>query len=221
MKILTLKHTVAPFIAVALRFLLLLFIYAVLRIGFYWINIGLFPNVSGGELFIMMRGGVKFDVAALLYLNILYILLYIIPVPFKYNGTYQRIAKWIFVITNSIGIALNLIDYAYYPFTLKRTTGTVIDQFANESNLLKLTFDFLLGYWYLVVLFVGLVYLLAKTYDLIKVEKPRVFSWKTAGIHLILMLFYCFSVYRGSTWRMGTQHETYHFEQCRRLCQSA
>ncbi|MGJ1263750.1 LTA synthase family protein [Sphingobacterium spiritivorum] len=206
MKVLTLKHPIAPFIAVALRFLLLLFIYTLLRIGFYWINIGLFPNVSAGELFTMMKGGVKFDVAALLYLNILYILLYIIPVSFKYNSTYQRIAKWIFVITNSIGIALNLIDYAYYPFTLKRTTGTVIDQFANESNLLKLTFDFLLGYWYLVVLFVGLVYLLAKTYDLIKVEKPQVFSWKTAGIHLILMLFYAFLFIGGV--RGGWAHST-------------
>ena len=100
------------------QFFVLLIIYALLRYGFYQFNKGLFPSIDTSELITMMRGGIRFDIVALLYINILYILMLVLPLPIKYNPLYRKISKYVFVVTNSIGIALNLIDYAYYPFTL-------------------------------------------------------------------------------------------------------
>ncbi|WP_270089795.1 LTA synthase family protein [Sphingobacterium sp. SYP-B4668] len=206
MKRITLSGFGAPYIALLIRFVVLLFLYGLLRLGFYVVHAELFPNVSPNELMVMLCGGVKFDIAALLYLNILYILLMILPIPYKYNDVYQRVAKWIFVITNGIGIALNLVDYAYYPYTLKRTTGTVIQQFSNESNLLKLSFDFIIGYWYLLLLFVVTIYLLIKTYDILRIVKTSNFTWKTALVQLILV-FGCAFLFVGGV-RGGWAHST-------------
>lgn len=201
-----LKGSFAPYLGLLIRFLILLLIYAFLRLGFYGINYALFPHVNSAQLLYMLWGGVKFDIVALLYLNILYLLMQIIPAPFKYNTLYQKIAKWIFIITNSIGIALNLVDFAYYPFTLKRTTGTVFDQFANEKNLGSLALDFCLDYWYLFILFAILVYALIKLYDLVQVQRPLLFRWPTYSIQSACFLIAIFLFIGGV--RGGWAHST-------------
>lgn len=89
-------------------FAVLLIIYTLLRLGFYWANLSLFPDISLYSLLVMLLGGVKFDIPALLYINSLFIALQAIPFRFRYQRTYQNISKWLFIITNSIGIALNL-----------------------------------------------------------------------------------------------------------------
>ncbi|WP_159636058.1 LTA synthase family protein [Sphingobacterium composti Ten et al. 2007 non Yoo et al. 2007] len=189
-----------------IQFVILLLLYAGLRVGFYIANIFLFPNVSTAELIHMMLGGLKFDIVAILYINILYILLQSLPFPFKYNETYQKVCKWIFVATNSIGIALNLVDFAYYPYTLKRTTGTVFSQFANEGNLLKLTYDFLIDYWYLLILFALIIYSLAKVFDLLKLVKVQKVSWLFYSIQIVAFLFTIFLFIGGV--RGGWAHST-------------
>lgn len=201
-----LKGTLAPYCAVAIRFAFLLIIYALLRLGFYWTNASLFPNVTATKLLLMFAGGIRFDLVALLYLNILYIVMQTIPGAFTYNSTYQRIAKWIFIVVNSLGIALNLIDFAYYPFTLKRTTGTVLDQFSNESNLLKLAFDFCLDYWYLIVILGLLIYILARTYPIIQLKKPERYSWKSFAVQIPFFLLTAFLFIGGV--RGGWAHST-------------
>ncbi len=201
-----LKGWFGPYLALAIRFALMLLLYGILRLGFYGFNMAQFPQVSFSELMYMMAGGVKFDIVALLYINILYILLVSFPVPFKYNPLFSKISKWVFVVSNSIGIALNLVDFAYYPFTLKRTTGTVFGQFANEENLGKLFLDFGLEYWYLVFFFVLIVWGLIKLYDLVQVEKPTVFNWKFYSVQLLLLLTVAFLFVGGV--RGGWAHST-------------
>ncbi|WP_447769489.1 LTA synthase family protein [Sphingobacterium faecium] len=201
-----LKGSFAPYLGLLIRFLMLLLIYAFLRFGFYWFNYSLFPNISADQLLYMFWGGVKFDIVALLYLNVLYLLMQIIPAPFKYSTVYQNIAKKIFIITNSIGIALNLVDFAYYPFTLKRTTGTVFDQFSHEQNLGSLALDFCLDYWYLIVLLVVLIYILVKIYDLVYIVRPLSFKWDAYGIQSACFLLAIFLFIGGV--RGGWAHST-------------
>ncbi len=201
-----LKGWFGTYLALAIRLALMLLLYGILRLGFYGFNMAQFPQVSFSELMYMMAGGVKFDIVALLYINILYILLVSFPVPFKYNPLFSKISKWVFVVSNSIGIALNLVDFAYYPFTLKRTTGTVFGQFANEENLGKLFLDFGLEYWYLVFFFVLIVWGLIKLYDLVQVEKPAVFNWKFYSVQVLLLLTVAFLFVGGV--RGGWAHST-------------
>lgn len=201
-----LKGWFGPYLAMAIRLGLMLLLYTFLRLGFYGFNASQFPQVAVGELLFMLAGGVKFDIVALLYINILYILLESIPVPFKYSPKYSQVKKWVFVITNSIGVALNLVDFAYYPFTLKRTTGTVFSQFSNEENMLKLFLDFGLEYWYLILLFGVIVWGIIKLYDLISVERPVVINWKFYSVHLGLLLLVAFLFVGGV--RGGWAHST-------------
>lgn len=188
-------------------FVALLLLYALLRLGFFAFNSALFPQVDTPSLLKMLIGGVKFDTVAILYVNILFVLLQVLPFPFKYNLIYQNICKWVFVFTNSIGAALSLIDYAYYPFTLKRTTGTVFGQFSNEQNLVKLTFDFILDYWYLVVAFIGVVFLLSWCYDRIEIKRPSRVGWKfylTQSLSFLAVIFLFIGGVRGG-WAHSTR----------------
>ena len=194
MKVVSLRHNLNTFILLLVQFLFLLLLYGLLRLGFYFFNISLFPQVVAGDLVYMLLGGIKFDVVAILYVNILYILLQILPFPFKYRDSYQQFCKGLFVVTNSVAIALNLVDYAYYPFTLKRTTGTVFQQFANEQNWGGLLIDFFVGYWYLVLLFVVLVYVLKRGYEFLQLAKPGKLNWsfyfvQSVGLLIVAFLF--------------------------------
>ncbi|PRD48405.1 LTA synthase family protein [Sphingobacterium haloxyli] len=199
-------NLVNTFWLLVIQFFLLLILYTVLRAGFYTYNKSLFPSVETDDFFRMLWGGVKFDVVALLYLNMLYILMQGIPLLFKYTRSYQKAAQWLFIITNSLGVALNLVDYAYYPFTLKRTTGTVFSQFANEDNLTKLAFDFVWGYWGLVLLFVALIFVIRAVARIVIVYRPVKLSIPFYTAHAMLFLMIAFLFVGGV--RGGWAHST-------------
>jgi len=195
------------YLALFYRIAILLLIYALLRLGFYYSNVSLFPAVSTSKLGIMMLGGIKFDLVALLYINSLFILLQGIPFKFRYNLVYQKVSKWLYLITNTIGIALNLVDFAYYKFTLKRTTGTIFEQFSNEENKLKLTFDFLWDYWYLLLLLILTVYILRWLYDSVKVKTDSPFNYiKYISHSLVFVILIALTIIgiRGG-WRHSTR----------------
>lgn len=199
-------NLVNTFWLLAIQFLLLLLLYTLLRLGFFVYNQALFPNVGLTDLLRMLWGGVKFDVVALLYLNVLYILMQGIPFSFKYARFYQKVAQWLFIITNSLGVMLNVIDYAYYPFTLKRTTGTVFEQFANEENLGRLAFDFVWGYWGLVLLFIALVFVVRAVARVIVIYRPQKLLLPFYVAHTGLFLFIAFLFIGGV--RGGWAHST-------------
>lgn len=194
------------FLSLLIYFICLLGVYLFLRLGFFFFNLSLFPNTELGSLIPMLVGGLKFDTVAILYINTLFVFLLIIPLPYKYNKSYQIGLKYLFVICNSIGVLLNLIDYVYYPFTLKRTTGTVFSQFSNEQNIGKLLGDFLVEYWYLLIVFVATVYCLVKIYDVVKLVKPCNTSWSFYLFQFAAFLFTIFLFIGGV--RGGWAHST-------------
>jgi phosphoglycerol transferase MdoB-like AlkP superfamily enzyme len=188
------------------RFLLLLILYTFCRLGFYISNISLFNHIGLSELLYIFLGGIKFDIAALLYLNSLYIFLQIIPFPFRYNQTYQKCCKWLFIVSNSLGFLANFIDFVYYKYTLKHTTASVFQQFSNEQNKFKLLIDFLADYWYLLFLFVGFIYLFIKLYEVVKIKQAPKFTWKHYLIHTIALVLISGLVVIGM--RGGWRHST-------------
>ncbi|WP_316765270.1 LTA synthase family protein [Pedobacter frigiditerrae] len=201
------KREQSIYTVLAYRFFLLLVLYLLCRLGFYFTNLSLFKHIAFGDLLYILLGGIKFDIVALLYINSFYIVLQAIPFHFRYRAGYQRFCKWLFIVTNSIGFFANFIDFAYYKYTLKRTTASVFSQFSNEKNKLKLTFDFLLDYWYLVILFAIFIYAFIKLYKLIKLKKVPKFTWQIYLTHtLILVLIAGLAVIgmRGG-WRHSTR----------------
>lgn len=195
------------YLVLAYRFLILLLLYTLCRIGFYVFNHSLFQNITLPKYLYILWGGLKFDVSALIYINSIYILLYLLPFPYRYREGFQRFSKWLFILTNSIGIVANFIDFAYYKFTLKRTTATVFSQFSNEQNKFKLFIDFMKDYWYLLFLFALFIWIFIKLYDLIKVKKEVRFSWPVYALHTVLLFAIavaCITGVRGG-WGFGTR----------------
>ena len=176
------------YLALIYRFLVLLALYALCRLGFYLFNQSLFTHLNFTDLIYIFLGGLKFDIAALLYINSLYIILQAIPFAFRYKSSYQNFCKWLFISTNSLGFLANFSDFAYYKYTLKRTTASVFQQFSNEQNKFKLLVDFLTDYWYLLLLFIGFIYLFIKLYQLVKIKQAPRFTWKIVLTHTLTLI---------------------------------
>ncbi len=201
------KKDQSIYIALAYRFLILLALYTVCRFGFYIFNQSLFTHLSFHELTHIYLGGLKFDIVALFYINSLYIVLQTIPFPFRYKNGYQRFCKWLFISTNSLGFIANFSDFAYYKYTLKRTTASVFSQFSNEQNKFKLFIDFLSDYWYLVLLLIVFIWIFISLHNVLKLQKAPRFTWKTYILHttaLVLIAGLAVIGMRGG-WRHSTR----------------
>ena len=117
-------------------------------------NTGNFPNLSLGEQFRLFFVGMRFDIWTLIIANLPFLILYGIPLEFKYNKVYRQIVDILFVITNTLSITLNLIDVIYYRYIDKRMTSELFG-FAqhtddNQGGLIK---QFLIDFWFMVVIF--------------------------------------------------------------------
>ncbi len=170
------------YIALLLYLLLAMFFYTLCRIGFYLFNTSYFPGIDGSIFLRLLAGGLVFDLPGVLYSNILFILMIIIPHPYRYKAAYKKTLKWVFIIVNSVAIATNVIDFIYYRVTLARTTLTIFSQFKHEQNMVSLFFHFFITYWYLVLLFIVLVWCLKKSYEKIDYKGPQI---KNPWIHYI------------------------------------
>lgn len=162
------------FVVLLYRILLIMMLFMLGRIGFYIFNLKMFPGVSFPELITIMKGGLCFDISAIVYINMVFILLHIIPLEIRYKDTYQTVLKYIFFITNSIALAMNGMDYVYYRFVDKRATADVFKTFENDTNNTKVFFRFLTDYWQASIFTFFLIFLLIYLYGKVKVEKPDV-----------------------------------------------
>jgi phosphoglycerol transferase MdoB-like AlkP superfamily enzyme len=159
--------------ALLLRLLLVFVLFSFCRIGFYLFNTQFFPEMTFAAFLPLMWGGFQFDLVAILYCNMLYILLVILPFDFRFRFGYQEAVKYLFFITNGVALAINVADFIYYRFTLRRTTADVFQQFQNEQNISGLIFRFLLDYWYALLFWVVLVVIMVKVYNSIRVWGPQ------------------------------------------------
>lgn len=160
------------FVVLIYRILLIMILFSLCRIGFFMFNSKMFPDVSISQLLTLLKGGLMFDISAVVYINMLFILLHIIPFEVRYKDVYQLILKYIFFITNGIAIAMNGMDFVYYRFVEKRATADVFKTFEHETNLIKLFFRFLSDYWPATLFTFFAWFLMVYFYNQVKVEKP-------------------------------------------------
>ena len=153
------KH---PWLICALNLLLVMAIYTLSRVFFYWINIDLYPNLDNAHLIEMVMGGWRFDLTALLYLNSLYILLILLPLPvqIRNNEQYIRVTNYSFYIPNIIGLIANTMDMVYVRFTDRRTTCTLFTEFQNDGNLAQIILQAAGQYWYVTLFGIAIIALL-------------------------------------------------------------
>ena len=179
------------YLALSQALLIMMTLYTVCRIGFYLYNIEFFPDMTFLRFGKIMLGGFRFDLSAILYLNSLFILMLAVPLPIRFNSRYQQVIKYLFLVINSVGLAVNVADTIYYEYTLRRTTLSVFRQFENEQNMGGLLVRFLFDYWYGVLFWILLVLVMRFFYRSIKIEGPQIKS-KTifhvsGGVALLLI----------------------------------
>ncbi len=133
-------------------------LYMVTRVAYVFENwstlsVG-WDQLSMGEL---IAGSLRFDSSAILYTNWLWIILMLLPIHTKERPRWHTMCKWVFVVINSLGLTINLVDTVYSQFTGRRTTATFFAEFSNEGNLGGIFFTELIGHWYLLLLGIALV----------------------------------------------------------------
>lgn len=184
-----------------LRFGIALLLFTVCRIGFYLFNMSYFPNMTPGNFLVILLGGIRFDLTALLYTNMLFIILMIIPFPVRFNAVYQTVVKWIFFVLNGIVLAMNVADFIYFKFTLRRTTGDIFQQFENETNMGGLFFRFIFDYWYATIFWGALIAAMVWLYNRTRLQGPmlknKVYYYVTGTIAVPAIAFLIVGGIRG------------------------
>lgn len=176
------------------RLLLIMFLFSLARVGFYIYNCDLFSPVTFTGFMIMMKGGLLFDLSAVLYLNAFFIVLSIIPFDFRYSTLWQNILKYYYLIVNGFALALNGADFVYFRFALKRATSEVFKSFENEQHLGRLGFKFVIDYWPVTLFTLVLIGLMIYLYGRVKCRKPSpsnrygYYAINTALVFVILTL---------------------------------
>jgi phosphoglycerol transferase MdoB-like AlkP superfamily enzyme len=144
------------------RLLIAWLLFTVCRLLFYAFNYSFFNQYGFAEITTAFFAGLLFDTSAILYINSLFILLHIIPHSYRSNPGYQLFLKYLFIISNSLAIFLNVIDFAYFPFTNKRT-GMELSGIGGD--VVKLASEYVTGYWYLLLIWAAMIALMVVLYN--------------------------------------------------------
>jgi len=170
-----LESYLSPLVATVVNLLLAYVVYAIARVAYLLDNWNYFSNSLTADV---VQGGLVFDTAAILVTNIPYIVLMLLPLHWKETTFWHRLCQVVFVVVNSLALAVNLCDAAYFPFTLRRTTTTVFNEFGNEQNLGGILFTETLHHWYFVVLFLIVAYGMWRFYTTPRLEASRLKWWR-------------------------------------------
>jgi len=142
----------------------------------------------------VFEGGLLFDLAAVTYINIPFIIAHLIPGNFKYTIRYQKIVLILFYAVNLLFISTNFIDIIYYRFTGRRSTFGMITASGMEHDAIRLIPSFLKEFWYVALIFILISILLwkllPKSDSIIRIKKltKRDYVQKTAVIFVSLLV---------------------------------
>ena len=171
------------------RFLLLLGIFSISRILFYFFNYNYFNSINVIELFKILIAGIRFDISALYYFNILFILFSIVPGKFKNHKIYQIVIFTIFIVINSILLATNFIDTKFFDFENKRLTSDIFSSVWLGKDFRTLLPQFIKDYWYLIAIWGFFVSLLIKLYPKLKNDLNKISQVKIKHILYQALIF--------------------------------
>lgn len=116
------------------RLLLSLAVLLLSRVIFGCMNADLLHMADSGAVWRAFCGGLRFDLAALVYLNAPMLLMHLLPFRFVEGGAWQRATAWVYFVPNLLALAANLADVIYFRFTLNRTTMAVFSEFAHDNG---------------------------------------------------------------------------------------
>lgn len=180
-----------PLVVVISNLLLLMVLYSLCRIVYYWVNYDLYTDISIDRLWGMLKGGVRFDLTAILYLNSVYLILQLLPFHFRVLPTYQKVVKWFYLIPNWIGFFGTGVDMIYTRYSARRTTIQFFTEFANNNNLFSVFIKALTQFWYVTIFIIfigGLIFLCYRPL------KQEICKWKPIQYYVSQSILFCVSI---------------------------
>jgi phosphoglycerol transferase MdoB-like AlkP superfamily enzyme len=171
------------------------------RVLFYFYNSNMIIIESVEEFFYLCYIGLTFDTSAILYSNVLFILISLIPFKNYSSESFQKKMMILYFTTNLITYSTNFFDFIYYRFSQSRLTTRVFDILENETNKMSLAGSFIYNYWHVFIFFFVMVFLWITLYRKIKLKKysPK-YSFKLISFSTItslMIIFLCVVGMRG------------------------
>lgn len=146
---------------------LALAVYTAVRLAFYVDHRGVFANVAVPEIAGAFLHGLRFDLSAIAYTNIPFILLSLAPAAWLARRWYQWMLRGLFVVVNGAATIVMVGDVGYYPFTGTRVT---MDVFALTGEATAQADQLFLNFAGLTALGLGLLAALILVYPRAAVE---------------------------------------------------
>ena len=194
----------SPVWGLAWNLLVVYVAYTLCRAIFLTLNWSLYAGtLSLSHTMELFGAGLLFDTPAILYTNAAILLMFMLPLHYKESPVYYRVARWIYVIVNSIAVYVNLMDCVYFPFTGKRTTASVFAEFSNESTgeMLKIFGGQFLSHWYLVLLAAAITWAFWKLFRPVpeRIQRPTGLSryYLLRIVALLVAIPLCIAAIRG------------------------
>lgn len=168
-----LLHT--PLALLVWRIVLLYAVLMLCRTAFYLYNAAVLGPLTWAEAGPLLAGALKFDTASIIYADGAFILLSLLPLHLRERRWYRAVLFWYYVAVNAVLVAAtNLADTVYFRYTQKRFTADEVF-FADNDNSVQLVGKFMAENWYLVLLWIALIALLAWGYRR-KVREESLFN---------------------------------------------
>lgn len=168
------SSALAPLVTSLVNLLLAYVTYFIARVVYMLVNLSYFTQgLTFSQLMEMFGGGLLFDTSAIIYTNLLWIVMMLFPLWAKEMPLYHKICRGLFVTVNGLAFIANLADSVYFPYTLRRTTTSVFKEFDNESNLGDIVGTELINHWYLVVIAAVVIFALYKLYVMPRTDKAH------------------------------------------------
>lgn len=125
------------------RLFFLILIYTTSRVYFYLNNIYSFKDPS----IIDFIEGWRFDLSALVYINIPFLILVLLPTKFRQRDSFTKFTNILFYIINIPFLILNNIDIEYFRYTQKRSTIDLFQLLQLGQDAKNIIPQYIKDYW--------------------------------------------------------------------------
>lgn len=175
----------------SIKIMAILILYQFSRLFFFFYNLEYFSNIYLIDYLRIIKGSIRFDISAILYVNSLVILLSLIPSNLLIKRWYKNVIYYLFIYCNLLGIAVNIIDIFYYPFSKSRLTTSFLNEFSNEKSIFRILVEFFKDYWFTIPLLLIVFYILKVIANKTEIESKTIyFSKKNIFTSSIICLLY-------------------------------
>lgn len=177
------------FFSLAKRLFLVLLILFLSRLAFYLYNQYLFPEIEWENMITVFRGGIRFDLSALFYLNGIYLVLALLPFPFVFSRFYQFFLKILFVIFNGTGFFFQLFDFIFFRTRLRRMDFSFFGEFSEGTNLGQILLEGMRQYMLFFLVWALLIILIWTLYGKRKYPSKPAFTFRFFAFRTVVLCF--------------------------------